>query len=100
MHENLGFIPPPLSNTVPVSLSRPESITEEAFSSEVDRRRPVAMVVTPQESEDSARRKKEAFINLAQEMDRLAEAQEQEQRRGGTTWAHDTVSIDVVLIDG
>ena len=85
----------PLSPTLSVSVSRPESLTEEAISSEVDQRRPVAKVITPQESEDSARRKKEAFISLAQEMDRLAEAREREQRRGGTTRARDAwCSVD------
>ncbi|XP_076454790.1 uncharacterized protein LOC143289416 isoform X40 [Babylonia areolata] len=66
-----------------VSTSRPDSIAEEVFSSEVDHRRPVAKVVTPVESEESAQRKKQAFINLAQEMDLFLEGQEQ-SRRGDT----------------
>ncbi|XP_076460033.1 uncharacterized protein LOC143293050 isoform X37 [Babylonia areolata] len=62
------------------SISHPESLTEETLRSEVDQRRPVA--VTPQESEEEAARKREAFISLAKEMDRIADLQEQELRRG------------------
>ncbi|KAL8597428.1 hypothetical protein ACOMHN_050926 [Nucella lapillus] len=74
-----------------VSTSQPDSIAEEAFSPEVDPRRPVARVVTPAESEDSTRRKKEAFISLAQEMDHLMEAQD--LRRRGDTEERDTETM-------
>ena len=77
----------PLSPTPPVSSSRPEPIMEEAISSEVDHRRPVAKVTSPAESEDSVQRKREAFINLAREMDEFLEARE--QRRGGTARARE-----------
>lgn len=83
---NQGFIPPPLLDTVPVSSSRPESIVEEAFSMEVNQRRPMAKVESPTTtvSDEAALRKREAFVSLAEEMERLAEARDPQQSRGGT----------------
>lgn len=86
MHDLVAsFMYTPLSHLPPVSTSRPESISEEVFSSEVDKRRPVATTkaVSPEESEEAARKKRAAFLSLAQEMDRLAEQREQQMPAEG-----------------
>jgi hypothetical protein len=64
-----------------VSTSRPESILEEALSLEVDNRRPVAKVTTLEETEEESRRKKMAFIGLAQDIDRLMDERDERERR-------------------
>ncbi|XP_025112102.1 ankyrin-2-like isoform X45 [Pomacea canaliculata] len=65
-----------------VSTSPANSVEEEAISPEVDPRRPVAKAFTPVESEESVQRKKEAFLILAQDLDRLADEREQQLQRG------------------
>lgn len=67
-----------------MSTSPANSVEEEAISPEVDPRRPVAKAFTPVESEESVQRKKEAFLILAQDLDRLADEREQQLQRGGT----------------
>ncbi|KAK7506475.1 hypothetical protein BaRGS_00002587, partial [Batillaria attramentaria] len=79
-----------------VSTSRPESLSEEVFSSEVDKRRPVAKAVSPEETEEAARRKKAAFLNLAEEMDRLAEQRDREEERGESEELRESVKEEAI----
>ena len=61
--------------------SRPESITEEQILAELDLRRPVAKVTSPEEDESISQKKKEAYLDLAAQMDALAQQEEEEERR-------------------